>query len=78
MSLSSHKGIGIYKKKSKDRKPGNGMIEKAIKKWNISRSESYMIGDKKTDFLCAKKSKIKFFYKGKINFLNQIKRIIDK
>jgi len=54
------------------------MIEKAIKKWNISRSESYMIGDKKTDFLCAKKFKIKFFYKEKINFLNQIKRIIDK
>ena len=71
-------GIGIYKKKSKDRKPGNGMIEKAIKKWNISRSESYMIGDKKTDFLCAKKSNIKFFYKEKINFLKQIKKIIDK
>jgi len=69
-------GIGKYKKKSNDRKPGNGLIEKAVKKWNISRSMSYMVGDKKTDFLCAKKSRIKFFYKEKTNFLNQVKKIL--
>ena len=58
-------GIGKYKKKSIDRKPGNGMLEKAIKKWNIDRSKSFMIGDQKTDMFSAKKSKIKFFYKKK-------------
>ena len=65
-------GIGKYKKKSLDRKPGNGMLEKAIKKWNIDRSKSFMIGDQKTDMMAAKKSKIKFFYKKKIDFFSQI------
>jgi len=68
--------FGKYKKDSKDRKPNNGMLEKAIKKWNISRSNSLMIGDKKTDYLCAKKSKIKFYYKEKTNLLNQVKKIL--
>ena len=44
------------------------MVEKAIKKWNIDRSKSFMIGDNKTDFLCAKKSKIQFITK-KTNLL---------
>ena len=48
------------------------MLEKAIKKWNIDRSSSYMIGDQKSDMLSAKKSKIKFFYKKKTNFFSQI------
>ena len=68
-------GIRKYKKKTIDRKPGNGMLEKAIKKWNIDRSKSFMIGDQKTDMLSARKSKIKFFYKKKINFFSQIRSI---
>ncbi len=68
--------FGKYKKNSKDRKPNNGMLEKAIKKWNISRSNSFMIGDKKIDHLCAKKSKIKFYYKEKINLFRQVKKIL--
>ncbi len=68
-------GRGRFKKVSKDRKPNNGMLEKAIKKWNIDKSESFMIGDKKTDYLCAKKSKIKFYYKKKENLLNQVRSI---
>lgn len=68
-------GIGKYKKLTSDRKPGNGMIEKAIKKWKIDRAKSYMIGDQKTDEIAAKKSKIKFFYKKKINFFSQISAI---
>ena len=51
------------------------MLEKAIKKWNIDKSESFMIGDKKTDYSCAKKSKIKFYYKKKENLLNQVRSI---
>ncbi len=70
--------IGKYKKESTDRKPNNGMVEKAIKKWNIDRSKSFMIGDNKTDFLCAKKSKIQFYYKKRDNLLNQVKKILKK
>ena len=39
------------------------MIRRAIKEWNIDKNKSFMIGDKKTDYLAAKKSKIKFYYK---------------
>ena len=65
-------GLGKYKRNSIDRKPNNGMLEKAIKKWGIDRDKSFMIGDQKTDYLCAKKSKIKFYYKKKINLFKQI------
>ena len=65
-----------YKKKCKCRKPGNLMIEKAIAKWNIDRKISFMIGDKISDKLAAKKSNIKFLYRSKHNFYKQINRII--
>ncbi len=71
-------GKGKYKKQSKDRKPGDGMIKKAIKKWNIDPKKSFMIGDKITDKLAAKKVKVKFFYKKEKNLYSQIKRIIRK
>jgi D,D-heptose 1,7-bisphosphate phosphatase len=70
-------GNGIYKKKSKDRKPDNGMIKKAIKKWNIDVSKSYFIGDKKTDYMAAKKSKLKFIKENK-NLRNKINYILNK
>ena len=38
------------------------MIETIKKEWNINLASSFMIGDKITDYECAKKSKIKFFY----------------
>ena len=55
------------------RKPKNGMFIKAIKELNIDISKSYMIGDKYSDYLAAKKSKIKFIYIGKEknNLLNK-------
>lgn len=53
-------GIGKYKKNSIDRKPNNGMLIKAIKKWNINIKKSYMVGDNKSDYLAAKKTNIKF------------------
>ena len=69
-------GKGKYKKKSNDRKPGDGMIRKAIKKWKIDTKTSFMIGDKISDKLAAKKAKIKFFYKKEKNFNTQIKNIL--
>ena len=69
-------GKGKYKKKSNDRKPGDGMIKKAIKKWKIDIKTSFMIGDKISDKLAAKKAKIKFFYKKDKNLNTQIKNIL--
>ena len=68
--------IKKYKKKSKDRKPNNGMINKALKKFRLKKNECFMIGDQKTDFLCAKKSKIRFEYKKKYALDKQIKKIV--
>ena len=69
-------GLGKLKKKCKCRKPNNLLIKKAIKKWKISKKFSFMIGDKKTDYQCAKKSGIKFFYKKKNRFDIQINNIL--
>ncbi len=66
-----------YKKKSNMRKPNNGMFLKAIKDLNIDIKKSYMVGDRITDYLAAKKTGIKFLLvgnkfkiKNKKNFLN--------
>ena len=69
-------GKGKYKKKSNDRKPGDGMIRKAIKKWKIDTKKSFMIGDKISDKIAAKKAKIKFFYKKEKNLNTQMKNIL--
>ena len=33
-----------------------------MKKWNIDKKKSFMIGDKAIDEKCAKKSKLDFYY----------------
>ena len=52
-------GIGEYKKVCECRKPNNKMIEDAIKKYNIDREKSYMIGDKTSDIGAGIKSNLK-------------------
>ena len=52
-------GIGEYKKVCECRKPNNKMIEDAIKKYNIDREKSYMIGDKISDIGAGIKSNLK-------------------
>ena len=52
-------GIGEYKKICECRKPNNKMIEDAIKKYNIDREKSYMIGDKTSDIGAGLKSNLK-------------------
>ena len=69
--------IKLYKKKSQYRKPGNLMIKKILKKWNIDLNKSFMIGDKDSDRLAAKKTKIYFEFIKK-NFYTQIKKIEKK
>ena len=72
-------GVGKYKKNTQDRKPGSGMIKKAIKKWKIDISNSFMIGDRKKDLLCAKGADVKFYYKSKKkNLYQQVKELVKK
>ena len=52
-------GIGEYKKVCECRKPNNKMIEDSIKKYNIDREKSYMIGDKTSDIGAGIKSNLK-------------------
>ena len=69
--------IKKYKKKTNLRKPGNGMILKALKDWEIIKSRSFLVGDQDTDILCGKKSGIKS-YLVKKDIFRQIKNIINK
>jgi D,D-heptose 1,7-bisphosphate phosphatase len=66
-----------YRKNSKLRKPGNLMIEKLFSEWNLIRNKSFMIGDKLSDKLAAKKSRLYFEYP-EDNIFDQIKRILKK
>ena len=64
--------IKKYRKKTNFRKPGNLMIKEILKEWNVKKKESIMIGDKNSDLLAAKKSKIYFEY-DKNNLHKQLK-----
>jgi D-glycero-D-manno-heptose 1,7-bisphosphate phosphatase len=63
-----------YRKKSSLRKPGNKMIKNILKKFLIDMKNSFMIGDKKSDKICAQRSNLNFTY-AENNFLNQVKKI---
>ena len=53
------------------------MLLKAIKKYNIEKEKSFMIGDTKSDQICANRAKIKFFFK-RNNLLKDIRKILKK
>ena len=69
--------IKLYKKKSNYRKPGNSMIKRILRKWNVDLKRSFMLGDRKSDELAAKKINLYYEYV-KSNFYNQIKKIEKK
>jgi len=69
--------IKKYKKNSKTRKPGNLMVKQLLKKWNTDQKKSFMIGDKNSDKICARTSKLYFQFPKK-NFFSQIKSILNK
>jgi D,D-heptose 1,7-bisphosphate phosphatase len=69
--------IKKYKKKTIMRKPGNGMIKELYKSWNIRKNKSFVLGDKKIDYLMAKKSNLYFEYASN-DFNNQVKKIHKK
>ena len=51
--------IEEYKILSNDRKPGTGLIEKAVKKHSIDLNSSFLIGDSYVDMKCAKNANIR-------------------
>ena len=65
-----------YRKKKNLRKPNNGMLKIGLKKYNLDPNNAFMIGDKKSDYFAAKKTKINFEFKKKIPLNTQIKKII--
>ena len=69
--------IKKYRKKTLLRKPGNLMIIKILKKWNVDLKKSFMLGDKRSDELAAKRSKLYFEYV-KSNFYKQVIKIEKK
>ena len=54
------------------------MLLKAMKKFKLRPSECIMIGDQKSDYLCAKKTKIYFEYKKNYALDIQINNILKK
>ncbi|WP_435090552.1 D-glycero-alpha-D-manno-heptose-1,7-bisphosphate 7-phosphatase [Candidatus Pelagibacter bacterium nBUS_30] len=70
--------IKKYSKKSNLRKPDNGMLLNAIKKFKLDPSECFMIGDKETDYLSAKKTKIPFQFKKNYSLEKQVNNILSK
>ena len=46
-------GIGEYKKTCRCRKPDTGMFEEAAEKYQVDKSRSWMIGDKRIDVLAG-------------------------
>jgi D-glycero-D-manno-heptose 1,7-bisphosphate phosphatase len=51
-------GLGDYKMSCEFRKPNPGMILKAVKKFNIDLSKSYMVGDKYSDIIAGINAKV--------------------
>ena len=70
--------IKKYRKKTNLRKPGNGMLLQAIKKYKLKPSDCFMIGDEKKDFLSSKKTNINFQFKKNYSLDKQVKKIVSK
>lgn len=59
-------GIGEYRREHEDRKPGTGMLRRAAREFDLSLSESVMIGDRCSDIAAANSAGLKkvFLIKG--------------
>ena len=63
--------LNIVKEKF-NRKPFIGMLKKASRQLNIDLKKSFMIGDKVSDFQCAKNINMRFIFKKKIPLIHQL------
>lgn len=55
-------GIGRYKIECNCRKPNTGMLEQAIKEFDIDVGKSLLVGDKESDIKCGQKMGIRSIY----------------
>jgi D-glycero-D-manno-heptose 1,7-bisphosphate phosphatase len=46
-------GIGKYKCEHEDRKPGTGMLRRAVREFGVSLADSVMVGDRCSDITAA-------------------------
>jgi D-glycero-D-manno-heptose 1,7-bisphosphate phosphatase len=46
-------GVGDYKREHEDRKPGTGMLRRAMKELDVSLTQSVLIGDRCSDIAAA-------------------------
>jgi D-glycero-D-manno-heptose 1,7-bisphosphate phosphatase len=46
-------GIGEYKREHEDRKPGTGMLRRAVREFGVSLADSVMVGDRCSDIAAA-------------------------
>lgn len=70
--------IKKYSRQSNLRKPGNGMLIKALRDFKLKPNECFMIGDQKTDYVSAKKTNVRFQYKKNYSLKLQIKQILKQ
>lgn len=52
-------GLGKYRQRCNCRKPGIGMVERAMQEFKIDISASYMVGDRAADILCGQNAGLK-------------------
>ena len=58
------------------RKPNPGMLVDLIKKWNVNKKNSFLIGDKESDVIAANKVNIQgYLYDGSISMLDFVKSL---
>lgn len=55
-------GMGAYKLDCNCRKPKTGMIEKAVKEFDIDVSQSLLVGDREEDIMCGERMGMKSIY----------------
>tara|TARA_A100001015_G_C14956977_1_gene699199 strand:+ start:999 stop:1523 length:525 start_codon:yes stop_codon:yes gene_type:complete len=67
----------VEKKKSR-RKPSPAMINEAINQYSISKENSFLVGDKKTDLIAAKNAQIKGFLFEGGDLFDKIQRILKE
>jgi D-glycero-D-manno-heptose 1,7-bisphosphate phosphatase len=52
-------GIGRYKCEHEDRKPGTGMLRRAVREFGVSLADSVMVGDRCSDIAAANSAGLK-------------------
>jgi len=59
-------GVGEYRREHEDRKPGTGMLRRAVHEFDISLAESIMVGDRCSDITAANSAGLRkaFLIKG--------------